>query len=113
MGYEIVATAIDDYELTIGMHSYNESPYMEQNILMTLPYKKTGKNLVESCMYYQYMIGSSLEGDLITGELQSNVTKNTRFCIAVTFSGKLITQNQEIIITEGKVNYQYPTPFDP
>lgn len=99
------------YELTLGFYRRVESPLVEQNILITLPYKKTGKNIIENLFYTQYKNSIYFEGDIINDELQSNVTKNTNSCFSTTFNGKLNDGIQDIIIESIQVSYQYDEPF--
>jgi hypothetical protein len=100
------------YKLTVGFNRRVESPLVEQNILITLPYKKTGKNIIKNFFYSQYKNSVYFEGDFINGELQSNVTKNSKSCFSTTFNGKLNNGTQDIVIESVKVSYQYQEPFD-
>ncbi len=100
------------YELQINLSRRIVEPLKQQGFYITLPYKKTGENIVERFHYLQYTSDDRFEGDFLQGELQSNILTNTRKCFYATFSGKLNDGDQEIIITNGVLSYTYETPFD-
>jgi len=100
------------YVLHLNIDRRSDSPFAEQGVAIILPYKKTGRNIIQNFIYHQSKDGVSFDGDFINGELESNVITNTKNCFYATFSGKLSDGNQEIIITEGSMSYQYETPFD-
>jgi len=100
------------YTLQINLYRGSNNPFREQGIVILLPYKKTGENVIKNFNYHQYINGVAFNGDFINGEFQSKVITNSNSCFYATFSGKLNDGNQEVIITDGKVSYQYETPFD-
>ncbi|AFL79598.1 hypothetical protein Aeqsu_0066 [Aequorivita sublithincola DSM 14238] len=101
----------DGYELIINVGRNVQNPLGEQDIAIYLPYKATGKNIIEQFIYSQYKDNIIFRGDFLDGELQSNVLVNTKSCFRMTFSGKLSDGNQEIVITEGKISYMYDESF--
>lgn len=82
------------------------------SITLKLPYKKTGTNSIEELNYFRVQNASSYEGNLVLGQLQSEVTVNKNTCFSATFSGRAIIDGNEIIITEGIINHIYKDPFD-
>lgn len=90
----------------------NEIPLREQTFYIQLPYKKTGKNIIKSCDYHQYINGILLDGDLVNSDFKSDVIVNRNTCFYATFSGKLIDGNKEVTITDGKISYTYENPFN-
>lgn len=90
----------------------NDVQLREQTFYIQLPYKKTGKNIIQKCLYHQYINGIPLDGDLVNSDFKSEVIMNRSTCFYATFSGKLNDGNQEVIITDGVVSYQYETPFN-
>jgi hypothetical protein len=101
----------DGYELSLNFGREEQNPYQEQSIVLHLPYKATGQNIIEQFIYSQYKDNTLFRGDFLEGELQSNVITNTKNCFRMTFSGKLSDANQEVVITEGKISYTYEEPF--
>lgn len=81
-------------------------------IILKLPYKKTGSNIIEEFNYFRIENGSSLEVNFVLGEFQSSVTVNNNTCFSATFSGSIIIDENEITITEGVFNHTYSNPFD-
>ena len=102
----------DGYRLSINLDRRSNDPYREQTIYIILPYKKTGQNIIQEFHYRQYINGVAFEGDFLDGTFECNIITNRNTCFYATFSGKLNDGNQEIIITGGKLSYQYETPFD-
>ena len=100
------------YELQINLYRSESDPFIEESISIKLPYKRTGENIIEQFQYNQYMNGVFFSGDFLNGEFQSNVISNTNKCFSATFSGVLSDDNQEVIITDGQITYQYDEPFD-
>ncbi len=88
------------------------SPQDTYTIILKLPYKKTGANIVEEFTYIRAQNGSSAEGNFVEAELESNVTVNTNTCFSATFSGRATIGGNEIIITEGNLSHIYNDPFD-
>lgn len=77
-----------------------------------LPYKKTGKNLIEELHYFRVPNAPAIQGYFNPEDLQSNVTVNTKTCVSLTFSGSIVIDGNQIIISEGIINHVYPYPFD-
>jgi hypothetical protein len=100
------------YRLSINLDRRDDNPFRQQTAVIYLPYKKTGKNVIQHFIYSQYINNVPFDGDFTDGEFECDVITNTRFCIYATFSGKLNDGNQEVMITDGKLSYQYETPFD-
>jgi hypothetical protein len=92
-----------------GVFSPRQDSYY---IVLKLPYKKTGTNIVEEFNYFRVQNASSSEGDFVLGELKSTVTVNKNTCFSATFSGRATIGGNEIIITEGIINHVYTDPFD-
>ncbi len=100
------------YILSLNLDGGSNDPiYREQSFYIQLPYKKTGKNIIKSCNYHQYINSISLDGDLVNSDFQSEVIINQNTCFYATFSAKLKDGNQEVIITDGKISYTYENPF--
>lgn len=102
----------DGYELQLYFYRGSSNPFSEQNLTVKLPYKKRGKNIFEAFLYSQYIDNTPFEGDFLDGELQSQVITNTSNCFYATFSGTLSDGNQEIVITNGELKYEYEESFD-
>lgn len=100
------------YELSLNLDRRSNDPFREQGITIILPYKKNGENIIEQFIYHQYIDGISFDGDFLNGEFESNVITNTSKCFSATFSGVLNDGNQEVIITNGNLSYEYEEPFD-
>lgn len=100
------------HTLRIWLYRGTSNPLVEQSILIILPYKKTGNNILENFMYNQYAIGTTFDGDFSNGTIESKVITNSRTCFYATFSGTFNDGNQEFVITDGKLSYQYETPFE-
>jgi hypothetical protein len=99
------------YELELNL-SRRVGTFSEQDVLLVLPYKKTGNNVIEHFFYSHNINNTTFEGDFMDGEFQSKVLTNTSNCFYATFSGKLNDNNQEIIITDGILSYEYEESFD-
>ena len=100
------------YELHLNLDRRSNDPFREQGIAIILPYKKIGENIIEQFIYHQYIDGIAFDGDFLDGEFESNVITNTSKCFYATFSGVLNDGNQEVIITNGSLSYEYEEPFD-
>ncbi|KAF2515216.1 BTB/POZ domain-containing protein [Flavobacterium foetidum] len=100
------------YELHLNGDRRSNDPLREQGIAVILPYKKTGKNIIQQFHYHQYIDKVSFDGDFLKGEFTSDVIINRNSCFYATFSGKLSDGKQEIIITDGIISYQYDKAFD-
>ena len=100
------------YVLHLNADRRSNDPLREQGIAIVLPYKKTGKNVIDKFLYHQYIDNVSFYGDFTDGVFQCDVKINRNSCFYATFSGKLSDGNQEITITDGIISYQYEDPFD-
>lgn len=100
------------YLLQLNLDRRSTDRSREQTMVIRLPYKKTGENIIEEFLYRQYINGISFSGDLINEDFQSHVTTNTRNCFYATFSGKISDGNQEVIFSDGIVSFKYEPPFD-
>ena len=111
IGYGIDLTS-KGYVLHLNIDKRSNDPLREQGVAIILPYKKTGKNVIEKFLYHQYINNVSFDGNFIDGEFECNVKINRKSCFFATFSGKLNDGKQEVIITDGIISYQYSDPFD-
>lgn len=111
LGYGIDLRS-EGYVLHLNGDRRSNDPLREQGIAVILPYKKTGKNVIEKFLYHQYINNVSFDGDFTDGEFQCDVKINRNSCFYATFSGKLSDGKQEVIITDGIISYQYNDPFD-
>ena len=102
----------DGYELHLNFYRGSNNPFSQQNLTVKLPYKARGENIFEAFLYSQYIDNTPFEGDFLDGELQSQVITNTSNCFYATFSGVLTDGNQEIVITNGELKYEYEDSFD-
>ena len=109
-GYGIDLTD-DGHRLSIWFGRYNTNPLREQNFLLTMRYKKTGANKIESLIYSENQLGSSVSGNLVNENFVSNVRINRSSCFVATFSGKINSGNQEVNFTDAKVSYEYEEPL--
>lgn len=100
------------YELTLKFRRSDENPFFEQHINLTLPYKKTGKNIVEHFNYREYADGILFERDLMLENIEINVIKNTDLCFYATFSGTILKDGELNIIEDGILSYSYEESFD-
>lgn len=82
------------------------------SIVIKLPYKATGNNIIEEFYYHRVENLSTVEGYFVPGNLQSNVTVNTKNCFSATFSGSAVIDGNEISISEGFIIHSYEYPFD-
>lgn len=110
LGYGIDLMS-EGYVLHLNGDRRSNDPFREQGIAVILPYKKTGKNVIKEFIYHQYIDNVSFDGDFTDGEFQCDVIINRNSCFYATFSGKLNDGNQEVIITDGIISYQYNEPF--
>ena len=106
-----ISSTSDGYELTLGFYRRDEIPLREQNILITLRYKKTGKNIIENLFYTQYKNSIYFEGNITQDDLQSDVIRNTSSCFSTTLSGSLNDGTQDIMIESVNFSYLYDEPF--
>lgn len=104
--------AENGYILSINIDRRNFGSTNEQGVYLQLPYKRTGKNLIEHFIYHQYVDNVVLDGDFVTdGNFTSEILVNRETCFLATFSGTLTDGNQEVEITNGVLSYTYETPF--
>ena len=111
LGYGIDLRS-EGYVLHLNGDRRSSDPLREQGIAIILPYKKTGENVIEKFIYHQYIDNIAFDGDFTDEEFKCNVMINRNSCFFATFSGKLNNGNQEVIITDGIISYQYNEPFD-
>lgn len=105
----------DDTGHTLHVQIFNGTLYPQQDswsLTLFLPYKKTGNNIIEKIHYFRVPNATPIEGYFYPGDLQSKVTINTSNCISLTFSGRIVIDGNETIITEGIIDHVYPYPFD-
>lgn len=100
------------YELGIWLDRRSFTPLREQSISIKLPYKRLGKNIIQSFVYNQYVDNVPFIGDFLLGDFESQVFSNNSKCFYATFSGKFSDGNQEIEITNGVLKYTYEESFD-
>ena len=81
-------------------------------ITLKMPYKKVGKNVIESINYFRVADMTSYEGNFTQAELQSKVSVNKNTCISATFSGSATINGNVITITDGVIKHVYLDPFD-
>lgn len=82
-------------------------------ITFKLPYKQTGKNIIEELHYFRVQNGTASEIDFVAqGVLENNVLVNTNSCFSATFSGSVLLNGTEISIEDGIVEHSYDEPFD-
>ena len=82
-------------------------------LIIKLPYKQTGTNIIEEFFYDGVENGTSTEIDFVVeGELASDVMVNTNTCFSATFSGSVIVDGTEITIENGILKHVYDDPFD-
>ena len=77
-----------------------------------MPYKKTGHNVIDELLFIQYKDGNYIEGDLVNNDFHSDVMINRSTCFYATFSGKIDNDEEQIVITDGKLSWEYDEPFD-
>ncbi|RZJ50155.1 MAG: hypothetical protein EOO44_16935 [Flavobacterium sp.] len=111
LGYGIDLSS-KGYVLHLNGDQRSNDPLQERGIAVILPYKKTGKNIIDEFNYHQYINSVSFDGDFTDGIFECNVIINRNSCFYATFSGTLNDGKQEIIITDGIISYQYNDPFD-
>ena len=58
--------AENGYILSINIDRRNFGSTNEQGVYLQLPYKRTGKNLIEHFIYHQYVDNVVLDGDFVT-----------------------------------------------
>ncbi len=105
----------DDTGHTLYLQIFDGTLYPQQNswsLSLFLPYKKTGNDIIEKILYFRVPNATPNEGYFYPGDLQSKVTVNTKNCISLTFSGRIVIDGNEIIISDGIIDHVYPYPFD-
>ncbi len=71
-------------------------------IIIKLPYKKTGTNIIETFNYLHFQDGSFQDIDFVQEAFQNTVTVNTNSCFSATFSGHTVVDG----------NFQYSRTDD-
>jgi hypothetical protein len=107
-----ISLTSNGYELVLGFYSSDEILLETQDIIIFLPYKKTGEHIIDSLYFKQYKNTTNFEGVIVNNELQSDVTINTNSCFSGAFKGKLNDGIKDITIESIQVNYLYDAPFD-
>ena len=101
------------HTLSLWLHTGVFQPQQDTyDIIIKLPYKQTGNNIIEEFNYLRVQNGTSSEIDFVEGEFESEVITNTNSCFSATFSGRVTVDGNEIIITEGIIEHIYDEPFD-
>ena len=110
-GYGINARE-NGHVLILNLARRGNNPFREQFIIIRLPFKMTGENIIEQFAYSQNIDNTLFNGNYVNDEFESRVITNTDNCFYATFSGKISDGNQEITITDGLISHEYGTPFD-
>lgn len=101
------------YTLSLWIDNGVINPQQDSySIVLKLPYKKRGNNIIEEFNYTRIQNATSFSGDFVQGELESKVSVNKNSCFSATFSGNLIIDGNQVIITDGVFNHTYDEPFD-
>ena len=100
------------YLLQLNLDRRDNDPFRQQTVVIQLEYLKTGKNIIDKFDYHQYIDDQLFEGDFVNYEFENTVITNSNKCFSATFSGKIIKEDQEVIITDGILNMTYRNPFD-
>lgn len=108
MAWGIVQEPTLELEIAAGVFAPQHNSW---SLSLKLPYKKTGNNLIEELLYTRVINSTTVQGYFEPGDLQSQVTVNTKNCISLTFSGRIVIDGNEIVITDGIINYVYPKAF--
>ena len=95
-------------DLFTGVLSPQQDSYA---ITLELPYKGIGNNIIKEIRYFRVKDATSIGGDFVQGQLQSNVKENTELRFSATFSGSTVIDGNKISITEGIINHVYEDPF--
>lgn len=82
------------------------------NVTLHLPFKKTGKNILENIHYLRVESVTSFEGDFTQSNVESKVTVNKNSCIRATFSGSMTINGNAVTISDGVIDHVYSDPFD-
>lgn len=99
-------------ELQLNLDRRSNNPFKQQTISVILPYRVTGENVITEFSYNQNIDNIEFSGDFVDGTFESKVLTNNRYCFYATFSGSLSDGNQELVIREGKLSFEYEIPFD-
>ncbi len=103
-------TYILDFSISAGVFNPIQDSY---GLYLELPYKKTGTDLIQKFSYSRIKDTDSIDVDFIQdGELESEITVNTNSCLGIKFSGRVMINNQEVIITDGVINHIYDEPIE-
>lgn len=108
MGWGIGQDETLELQIAAGVFSPEHNSW---TLSLKLPYKKTGNNIINELHYSRVNNSTTLQGYFEPGDFQSQVTVNTKNCVSLTFSGSIVIDGNEIVITEGIINYVYPKPF--
>ena len=95
---------------TLEMQLSSETLTPQQDtyaITLKMPYKKVGKNVIESINYFRVADMTSYEGNFTQAELQSKVTVSKNTCISATFSGSATINGNVVTITDGVIKHVY------
>ncbi|RZK04901.1 MAG: hypothetical protein EOO46_16245 [Flavobacterium sp.] len=82
------------------------------SLSISLPFKKTGKNIIEQFGFNEIVDGEFVFRNLIGEDFETEVIINRSTCFYATFSGKFVLNGQEIEITDGIVSYEYEEPMN-
>lgn len=96
----------------LQLNFYRNSEDVEQNLVLRMPYKKTSHNVIDELLFTQFKDGDYIEGDLVNNDFHSKVLINRSTCFYATFSGQLDNDGEQIVITDGKLSWEYDEPFD-
>lgn len=114
--YQALGRGIDlkanGYEMFVQATRLINNTARYETFTFILPYKKTGPNSIEKCLFTYEFPNSSFTADLLDYEFKSNVITNTRFCFYATFSAKFNNGIEDIVITDGEFSYLYEEPYD-
>ncbi|GGD30748.1 hypothetical protein [Flavobacterium orientale] len=100
------------HTLSLYLSNGTFSPQNSYSITVKLPYKRKGTNILEEFIYTRIQNTTVTEGDFVAGTLLSKVNVNTKNCISMTFSGSLIIDGNEVVITDGKIEHVYNDSFE-
>jgi len=104
-------------EIQLNLDSRDEEVdfFRQQTIVLTFPFEETGDNLISEFLYSQNFRPDDfpeISGDFLNGEFQSNIDRNSRFCLTASFSGRLSQGNDEVIIENGELVFILNDRFD-
>jgi len=103
----------DGHTLTLHLISGVYSPQQDSyDIQIMLPYKKTGKNVVEGIRYFRVQNQTSTQILLSQSQIQSKVRINRNTCVSLEFSGTGSVDGTSVTISDGLLEYTYEEPFN-